>query len=65
MLEYTLQTLRDIPETIVYHYRNGNLNWPMIVYIGLVHTVAVMGLFALPSCSKETLLWAFLLWPIR
>ena len=57
--------LVEIPGNIAYHYKQGNLNYPMIVYISLVHIVAFMGLLALPQCSKETLLWAFALWPIR
>lgn len=55
---------REIPSLISNHYKQGNINWPMSVYISLVHIVAIAGLFAIPRCSKETLLWAFLLWPI-
>jgi len=57
--------LRDIPRTISFHYKNGNLNYPMIIYISLVHIVAVAGLFTVHKCMKETLFWAFILWPIR
>jgi hypothetical protein len=56
---------RDIPKVVAHHYKEGNLNYPTILYISLVHIVAVMGLFAVPRCSKETLLFAFILWPIR
>jgi hypothetical protein len=56
---------RDIPKVVAHHYKEGNLNYPMIIYISLVHIVAVLGLFALPRCSKETLVFAFTLWPIR
>lgn len=54
----------EILDTMAYHYKHGNLNYPMIIYITLVHIVAVMGLLAVPQCSKETLMWAFALWPI-
>merc|ERR1719384_1515104 len=36
----------------------------MIIYISLVHATAIAGLFRLQQCSAETLLWAFILWPI-
>lgn len=50
--------------TVARHYREGNLNWPMIIYIGLAHVAAVVGLATLHKCHSYTLLWAFLLWPI-
>ena len=37
----------------------------MLIYLTLVHVVAVVGVTKLGQCSAETLLWAFLLWPIR
>jgi stearoyl-CoA desaturase (delta-9 desaturase) len=40
------------------------LNYPMIVYILLVHCSAFVGIFAIPFCQKYTLLWAFLLFVI-
>lgn len=46
------------------HYKEGNLNWPIIIYISLVHVAAVIGLFTIPYCHKYTLLWAFILWPV-
>jgi len=46
------------------HYKAGNINWPMGVYIILVHILAFVGLTYVPLCSTPTLLWAFLLWPI-
>ena len=51
--------------TVARHYKEGNLNWPMIIYISLAHAAAVIGLFTIPQCNKWTLLWAFILWPIR
>jgi len=64
-MDLSPQMFIDIPKVITYHYKEGNLNWPMIVYISLVHIVAVMGLTKILACSAETLLWAFILWPIR
>ena len=58
-------SLQSILQTCVYHYQQGNVNWPMLIYLTLVHVVAVVGVTKLGQCSAETLLWAFLLWPIR
>lgn len=64
-MDFSPQMFRNIPKVAYDHYKEGNLNYPMIIYVSLVHIVAVAGLFALPKCSKETLFWAFILWPIR
>lgn len=64
-MDLSLQMVRDIPSVVSYHYKNGNLNYPMIVYVSLVHIVAVVGATKVLQCSPETLFWAFLLWPIR
>jgi hypothetical protein len=66
MLEcFTYHSLKEIPGNMSYHYKHGNINWPMAIYITLVHFVALMGVLAIPSCKAETLLFAFLLWPLR
>jgi uncharacterized membrane protein YfcA len=64
-MDLSFKMVRDIPSVVAYHYKEGNINWPMGIYITLVHAVAVTGVFYVPKCSYETLLWAFLLWPIR
>jgi hypothetical protein len=64
-MDFSMKMWRDIPGLVAYHYKQGNINWPMGIYISLVHVVAVTGLFYLPKCSYETLIWAFFLWPIR
>jgi len=63
-MDFSPKMFRDIPSLISGHYKAGNMNWPSIIYISLVHTVAVVGLTKLTACSLETLLWAFVLWPI-
>ena len=60
-----MEFARDAIYNFTYHYKEGNLNYPMIIYLVLVHVVAVVGLTKIPVCSPETLLWAFILWPIR
>jgi len=59
-----LRSIIELPSVVSHHWKAGNINWPMLVYISLVHIVGFTGLFRLGECSKETLLWAFLLWPI-
>jgi stearoyl-CoA desaturase (delta-9 desaturase) len=39
-------------------------NVPMIIYLCIVHISAIYGITLIPSCTWETLLFAFLLWPI-
>ena len=55
----------EIPGLVKHHWKEGNFNWPMIIYVSLVHCTALVGVAKITSCSIETLLWAFLLWPIR
>eukprot|EP00957_Ditylum_brightwellii_P128975 9839105-Ditylum_brightwellii.AAC.1 len=63
-MDFSPKMFRDIPSLVSYHWKEGNINWPMGIYISLVHVVAAVGLLTVPKCSAETLLWAFLLWPI-
>jgi hypothetical protein len=60
-----MQMWKDAPVTAYTHIKAGNVNWPMTIYIFMVHVVAVVGLFAIPNCSKETLLFSVILWPLR
>jgi hypothetical protein len=56
---------KECVSNVVYHFKSGNINWPMTIYLALVHTAAIVGILTIPSCRWETLLWAFLLWPLR
>ena len=49
---------------VIGHYHEGNFNYPMIIYMTFVHYTAFLGVRALLSVSWQTLLWAFILWPI-
>lgn len=64
-MDFSLKMFQDIPSLISYHYKKGNINWPMLIYISLVHIIAIVGLFTIPKCQTKTLFWAFILWPIR
>jgi hypothetical protein len=64
-MDFSPQMFRDIPKVVSHHWKEGNFNWPMIIYISLVHVAAVAGVAKVLDCSVQTLFWAFLLWPIR
>ena len=46
------------------HYNAGNLNWPMLIYISFVHVTALLGVRDMFKVGWQTLLWAFILWPM-
>lgn len=54
----------DIVETIKFHYKQGNINWPMGIYVTLMHVYALVGIVMLPFVTYKTLFLAFILWPI-
>lgn len=58
-----IQLAKDATEALAYHYREGNINWPLATYITLVHVAAIVGLFWVPAAMWQTKLWAFILWP--
>jgi len=63
-MDFSPQMFREIPSLVKYHWKEGNINWPMSIYVSLVHYVALVGVGRLTQCSSETLMWAFCLWPI-
>lgn len=64
-MDLSPKMFRDIPKVVKHHWNEGTFNWPMIVFVTLVHTTAFAGIARLTQCSAETLIWAFALWPIR
>jgi stearoyl-CoA desaturase (delta-9 desaturase) len=56
--------LRDAVKTFAYHYKEGNMNWPMVIYLVLTHAAAWIGVTSIPQCKWQTWLEAFILWPI-
>mmetsp|Transcript_20099 Transcript_20099/g.30562 ORF Transcript_20099/g.30562 Transcript_20099/m.30562 type:complete len:327 (-) Transcript_20099:318-1298(-) len=59
-----IKSIRDSIDAVVFHYKEGNLNWPMIIYNVIVHYAAIVGLLKVANCQANTLIWAFTLWPI-
>lgn len=49
----------------VHHWRAGTIHWRICVFIGSVHVAFAVGLLELSSCQWRTMLFAFVLWPIR
>ena len=64
-MDLSAKMFMDIPGLVKYHWKEGNFNWPMITYVSLVHYAAAVGVAKMTQCSTETLMWAFVLWPIR
>lgn len=64
-MDFSMDMITSIPSVISHHYKAGTINYPMGIYITLVHVVGVLGLPKVLDCKAETLMWAFLLWPIR
>jgi len=63
-MDLSMKMWRDIPSVVMHHHNGTGLNWPMMIYTTLVHTIAFVGLLTIPKCSAETLIFAFILWPI-
>ena len=64
-MDFSAKMWKDIPSLVKYHHKNNNMNYPMGIYITLVHVLGIVGLTKVMECSRETLMWAFILWPIR
>ena len=64
-MDLSMRMVKNIPGVIQHHWKEGNINWPMLIYISLVHVAAANGVVKSFQASYETLLWAFVLWPIR
>lgn len=63
-MDLSYKMVRDIPNVVGHHWRERTFNWPMIIYVTLVHSTALYGIAKLSQCTTQTLLWAFILWPI-
>lgn len=63
-MDLSSEMLRNVPSLVSHHYKAKQLNWPMGIYITLVHIVGAVGLTKVAQCSAETLIWSFILWPI-
>jgi len=53
---------RGLAGAMAYHWENKSINWPMSIYITVVHVAALVGLFAISGCMRETWLLAFVLY---
>ncbi len=64
-MDLSYKMFSEIPSVVRHHWNAGNINWLMTTWTTWAHAVALVGLFKIMNCKKETLVWAFLLWPIR
>ncbi len=53
-LDLSWKMFSNIPSVIHYHFKEGNMNWPYIVFFTIVHATAFLGLCRLQHCSNET-----------
>ena len=65
IMDLSFDMVTSIPSVISHHWKAGTINWPMSIYITLIHVVGLVGSMKFFDCKVETLLWAFILWPIR
>jgi len=63
-MDFSFKMFSEIPSLVKHHWSKGQINWPMGIYISLAHAASFVGLTKVMDCSAETLLFAFLLWPI-
>ena len=64
-MDLSLKMVTEIPLLIKYHHTGGTINWGMGRWVTAIHFMAVYGAVQVSEVKKETLLLAFLLWPIR
>lgn len=46
------------------HYRADNVQWPMLLFLVVVHLAALVGIWVFSDCLWQTKLLALLLWPV-
>ena len=63
-MDFSYKTISSIPSVIWYHLKEGNVNWTMTIWSILMHSLTLKGLTVIHQCKPETLLFAFLLWPL-
>lgn len=64
IMDFSYKSISNIPSVVWYHLKEGNVNWTMTIWSILMHSLTLKGLTVIPQCKPETLLFAFLLWPI-
>ena len=61
-LDLSWKMFVNIPNLIKYHFVNGNINWPYVLFFAGVHITAIMGAFRVMDCSRETLIFSYILY---
>jgi len=61
-LDLSWKMFANIPSVIKYHFDEGNIDWPLIVFFSMVHVTAFVGAFKVADCKKETLLFSYILY---
>ena len=63
-MDLSLNSFLNVPSVVKRHYSEGRVNWPMVLYISLIHIVGLVSLTYVPKASYATLAWSLLLWPV-
>jgi len=63
-MDFSPRMWRELPSNVWYHFKEGNVNYVMTIFSLGMHYLAIKGILAAPECKPETLLFAFLLWPL-
>merc|ERR1719356_2127475 len=63
-MDLSMNMVLNIPSVVSKHYKAGNIKWTSSIYMLIIHSLALAALARIPQCSKETLVFAYLLWPI-
>jgi stearoyl-CoA desaturase (delta-9 desaturase) len=63
-MDLSLEMFTNIPKVLNHHYKEGNFNWPYMVFFAVVHITAFMGIFKVAYCKRESILFFFILWQL-
>ena len=58
-MDFSPKMFREIPSTIHYHYKKGNINYFMTIFHIVIHSMALYGLYNWREAKALTLIFAF------
>jgi hypothetical protein len=58
-MDFSLAMFREIPNTIYFHYKAGNINYIMTGFHIVTHTLALIGLYNWHKAKALTLFFAW------
>ena len=62
-MDLSLNMWMNIPNVVYHHYKEGNLNTFMCIYIPACHVLGMYGLIAYgPKAMAETWIWTYMVY---